>query len=50
LPDANHMVLTPASPDSGKTATLNLTRLHLPKSYPLLTRGLHLVTVGSNFR
>ncbi len=42
-PDATHLVLTPSGKDSADRAMLYLTRVLLPKSYPLLTRGFHLV-------
>ena len=41
--DANHLVLTPTGDDARKESVLNLTRVPLPASYPLETRGFHLI-------
>jgi hypothetical protein len=43
-PDDSHLVLEPSGKDSAKRAALHLARVPLPKSYPLLTRGFHLVS------
>jgi hypothetical protein len=42
-PDPTHLVLTPTG-DAAKTEpTLDLTRVPLPTTYPLLTRGFHFI-------
>lgn len=43
-PDSSHLVLIPIGNDSANRATLHLTRVLLPTSYPLLDRGFHLVS------
>lgn len=52
MPDNNHLVLTSVPPKAGKgkqpdkkfvPATMTFTRTPLPKHYPLLERGFHLV-------
>jgi hypothetical protein len=42
-PDESHVVLTPQADDSGTQATLTLVRIPLPKRYPLIDEGSHLI-------
>ena len=42
-PDPTHLILTPTGKQAATEATLRLTRVPLPTSYPLLDRGFHLV-------
>ena len=42
-PDAEHLVLTPTGEGAGERSTLEMTRVPLPKQYPLLERRFHWV-------
>lgn len=42
-PDPAHLILTPTGKQAATDATLHLSRIPLPASYPLLTRGFHWV-------
>ncbi len=42
-PDPNHLVLTPAGPSAAQYPVLSMTRVALPRSYPLLRREFHWV-------
>ena len=42
-PDPDHLVLTPAGENKTDECTLRLTRVNLPRSYPLLDAHFHWV-------